>query len=173
MGFSATEVSITMESYATNTTISTLTGQRWLHQEMQYVLETKQPGYEQVSECLCTLIADRNQQCLTQQAPYQIVDGEVDWHEFTPVTDTLGGVFYDTLLEAMAKPMLSDTVATTAQGPAVALLSELLGEEAARFHSDIAVQRALTERKVVTNVMMAATAGSVRHQLIAAEAKQP
>src|SRR6185503_18755085 len=80
-GFSASDITLTFESYTTTHRKSPITGEPWMPREMQFVAQTVPDAFEKgwVNECLTTSAHSRNGEYALASQGYRIKDGKVEW----------------------------------------------------------------------------------------------
>lgn len=167
MGFSAQAMTITFESYYSDLPESPITHQPWQHLEMQYVSETYPDAQDKgwVDPCLTTTIHERGGGYGLSSVTYRIAGDTVEWgEEHTVISSEMedlqgGGVMFEHLQAAMARPTLQEKIAEDAKQ-----LFGLTDEESRLFHSDMATAMALQERGLAVAVMFSAKEGSQREQ---------
>lgn len=167
-GFNADTMAVTFESYHAMTAKSPLTGEHWVPHEMQFVAETYPDRKDWVTECITIMVHDRSGQCLMHAMTFQIKDGQVLWDDDEHTTDQVDGYMFEVLQDAMARPKMGELIKKQANDSLVgALMAGLVTDEEARlFHCDVATAKALQERDLATQVMLAAEADSERQKWI-------
>jgi hypothetical protein len=177
MGFNATTIALTFESYHSTLKKSPLTGNDWMHQEMQFVSETVPDAAEKgwVWPCLTTSIHERGGEFAMASTPYSITDDKVVWYEDKSLylassePDSSGaGVMFEFLQDSMKEPTMEEKIAETAKKDATSqLMLDLVKDPEARlFHSDMATFRTLEERNLITGAVFSAEDGSVRKEML-------
>jgi hypothetical protein len=173
-GFTATTMSMTMESYHSTSKISPITGEPWQNLEKQYVFETDPHGDHGVSECLLTSAHERGGEFAVSLSPYRIENHQVIWGEEdrvfsgNPEAEDAAGSMFDYLQHAMSQPTIDEVMAEkAADDPRVKFMSTLVMDpERRQFHTDMAILTSLEERKLVSAVMFTAEPGSLREELL-------
>jgi hypothetical protein len=175
-GFAATTMSITFESYNSTEPVSPNTGKPWEPHEMQYTFEAVPENREKhwVTECLTTTAHERGGDFALTSLPFVIEGNKVIWKEETLTISSGtdgeggGGVMFDYLQDAMARPTLEEAIDEKSESdPMLKMVTGLIDDPERRlFHTDMAVYKTLEERKLITAVMFRAEAGSLREELI-------
>jgi hypothetical protein len=177
MGFNATTMAITFESYHSTLEKSPITGRRWKPQEMQFVSETYPEAWEKdwVHPCLTTTIHERGGGYGLRSQPYRLDGNELIWFEDKVITvssedvnDQGAGVMFDYLQHAMANPTIEEQLQEAAKSdPMARVMAGLVTDaEARQFHSDMATLSSLEERDLITGVVFSADPGSKREELL-------
>jgi hypothetical protein len=174
MGFAAQTATISFESYHAVTEVSPLTGEPWLHQEMQYVAEVYPDRKDWVAECISVTGHDRDGAFGMWSQPYLIKDYQVEWGEETSFISSPddeeplegAGRMFQAMQHAMTAPSIMEQIEKQiADDPAAAFISGLITDEEARlFHTDMATYRALEQRNLIISAVFAARDGSNRQQ---------
>ena len=178
MGFSATTMAMTFESYHSTLEKSPVTGERWQHQEMQFVAETHPDNDKEgwVNSCLTTSIHERGGGYILSSLPYRLVDGKLEWLDDLVIEvasatpeEKGAGVMFSYLQAAMAQPTMEEQIAESIKTDEMAkAISGLITDtEQREFHSDMATFRTLQERDLVTAVVFSAISGSDRERWLA------
>lgn len=185
MGFNADVMSISFESYFSKLKVSPVTGQPWLHRELQYVHETTPDAHEKgwVDSCISVAIHERGGEYGFVSQPYVLKDGGVifpdDLQQASPKNEDAeaGGAMFDYLQSAMAAPTINDRMKEAINGgndPIGQLMAGLVDDPEARlFHTDMATYKALEERDLITGIMFGATPGSNRAEWLKERLGEP
>lgn len=175
MGFNATAMAMTYESYFSELGDSPITGERWMHQEMQFVAQTMPEAFAKgwVTECLTTNIHERGGEYGMYSRPFAIQDDQVVWGE--PRVNTMGsdegvrggGVIFEVLQQTMTLPTAFDRLKDPDElGSLLKKAARDLDEESRLAHCDIATFKILTEKDLAQAVVLSAQDGSARHKLL-------
>lgn len=174
VGFSVDTLALTMESYGTlgavednaDPMINPDTGERWGPGEMGTYFQKHGPGV--VVEDLVTQVINRAGDFYSVNQPYVIEGRRVNWQQLPEDLRssalTPKGVVPETLADIMSQPTMLEIAGKYAVGLG-------LDHERTLFHGDMAALNRL--REIIQEeggreaaVMLFATPGSVRHQLL-------
>lgn len=183
-GFNTDALAMTVESYHSDLKVSPLTGNPWLHREMQYLAETDPKALADgvVNTCLITTAHERGGRFAVQLQPYRITDTTVEWltakyERFTSddVATRGDGRIMAELQQAMASPTALELMAADASKNQAlyALLNALSDPEAQLFHCDMATMRALRDQDLVTEVLLFADEGTNREKWLSERMGDP
>lgn len=172
VGFSATTMAMVFESYHTHLKDSPITGEPWMHQEMQFVCESMPEAQEKgwVTPALTLSAHERGGDYFLRLMPYRLKEDRVEWDE---VADTYlssdeevqaDGSMFHYLQHSMQAPTIADHIKESAE---MGQLVEYLGDEQGAIHSDMACVRAMKDKHLINSVIFPVIEGSARAEQIA------
>lgn len=173
MGFGADVMSIAFESYYSTLVNSPITGEPWLHRELQFVYETHPEAHAEgwVDSCISIAVHERGGEYAFLSVPYVIEDDQVVWTDGEQQVSSAHseeqarGPMFEYLQQVMSSPTIADRMAEGSDDQIAKMMAGLIDDDEARlFHTDMATLKALEDRGLITGIMFGAEKGSNRAQ---------
>jgi hypothetical protein len=172
VGFSATAMALCFEGYHSTLEKSPITGEPWIHQEMQFVCETMPEAQEKgwVTPALTIAAHERGGAYSLRLMPYRVKGDVVEWlevQESGASTDDevqADGSMFHYLQHTLQSKTIADHI--TESGDSINDLIEFMTPEQVLVHSDLATYGALKHQELITSALFPAVEGSLRAQAL-------